>query len=408
MVDLHFNYKDLFRSARLAFSIQRVWINFVGLAMGYALYLVLTYLSFLSAGKTFIAMWDRFGLFPCLFSAGGPWYSFIIYIIAVLVLLAFILLTNTAVSRAVYMNLKGETFYTWKEALKFAFKKWASVIGAPVAIVGIIIFFVIGAVVMALIGKIPYFGTIFTSLMTLFYMGSGLFVFFLTLVLGVALFFVPAIIATTNEDGFEAVFQSFSISTGQPWRLIGYGVVVAVLEMLAFVLLAFSVKEAWYIYSLIFQNVMGESFAKMGQQALYYVQYVLALSRNIIDYLFGGFAGSFYFSHDFFSVPDMGVWMKICSYIFAIFMLMVGGLVVSFAWATGNAGLTLMYLVMRKKHDGENLLERKDEEEEEEEEEEKEEKEEESGEEKKEAKEETKENEEKPAGEEKSDEDKKE
>lgn len=403
MVELHFNYKDMFRSARLAFSIQRVWINFIGLAMGYALYLVLTYLSFLAAGKTFISMWTRFGLFPCLFSTGGPWYSFIIYIVAVLMLLAFILITNTAVSRAVYMNLKGETFYTWKEALKFAFKKWASVIGAPVAIVGIIIFFVIGAAVMALIGKIPYFGEIFTSVLTLFYMGSGLFVFFLTLVLGVALFFVPAIIATTNEDGFEAVFQSFSISTGQPWRLIGYGVIVAVLEMSAFVLLAFSVKEAWYIYSLIFQNVMGETFAQLGQQALYYVQYVLALSRNIIEYLFGGFAGSFYFSHDFFSVPDMGVWMKICSYIFAIFMLIAGGLVVSFAWASGNAGLTLMYLVMRKKHDGENLLERKDEEEEEEEE-----KAEESGEDKTEEKEETKENEEKTSEEGKSGEDKKE
>ena len=403
MVELHFNYKDMFRSARLAFSIQRVWINFIGLAMGYALYLVLTYLSFLAAGKTFISMWTRFGLFPCLFSTGGPWYSFIIYIVAVLMLLAFILITNTAVSCAVYMNLKGETFYTWKEALKFAFKKWASVIGAPVAIVGIIIFFVIGAAVMALIGKIPYFGEIFTSVLTLFYMGSGLFVFFLTLVLGVALFFVPAIIATTNEDGFEAVFQSFSISTGQPWRLIGYGVIVAVLEMSAFVLLAFSVKEAWYIYSLIFQNVMGETFAQLGQQALYHVQYVLALSRNIIEYLFGGFAGSFYFSHDFFSVPDMGVWMKICSYIFAIFMLIAGGLVVSFAWATGNAGLTLMYLVMRKKHDGENLLERKDEEVEEEEE-----KAEESGEDKTEEKEETKENEEKTSEEGKSGEDKKE
>ncbi len=385
MVELHFNYKDLFRSARVAFSLQRVWINFLGLVMGYGIYLVLTYVSLVLAGQSFLAMWDRFGLFPCLFAlGGGPWYSYVIYIIGLLALVAFVLLTNTAVSRAVYMNLKGETFYTWKEAFGFAFKKWGSVLGAPVAIIGIIIFFVVGAIVMGLIGRIPYVGEFATAFLTLFYMGSGLFVFFLVLVLGVALFFVPSIIATTNEDGFEAVFQSFSISTGQPWRIIAYGIVVAVIEILAFVILAFSVKQAWFIYSELFTLAMGDKFVDLGQQALYYTQYVLAPTRVWLEYVFGDFVGAFYFSKDFFPVMDLALWMKICAYIFAIFMLAVGGLVVSYAEATGNAGVTLAYLVMRKKHDGENLLERKEEEEEELTTEEEEKKEEEKAEEKKE------------------------
>ena len=373
MVELNFNYKDLFRSARLAFSIQRIWINFFGLSMGYFCYLFFTYLSLWTANQSLSAMWARFGLFPCLFSLGGPWYSYVIYIFAVVALLAFFMLTNTAVSRAVYMNLKGETFYTWKEAFKFAFKKFSSILGAPVAIIGIMVFLAIGGAVMALIGKIPYAGELITVCFTFFYMGAGLFIFFLSLVLIVALFFVPAIIATTNEDGFEAVFQSFSIATGQPWRILGYGAVVCAIELLAFVLMAFSVKEAWNIYSLIFINVMGDKFATIGQQALYYVEYTLALSRNWIDFAFGDLSASFYFSKNFISVPEMDLWTTICSYIFAVFMLIAGGVVVAFAEATGNAGLTLMYLVMRKKHDGENLLERKDDEEEEEEKEEKEE-----------------------------------
>jgi hypothetical protein len=294
MVELHFNYKDLFRSARVAFSLQRIWINFLGLLMAYGFYLVFTYVSLMVAGKSFLAMWERFGLFPCLFSVGGPWYSFVLYIIGLLGLVAFLLLTNTAVSRAVYMNLKGETFYTWKEAFGFAFKKWASVLGAPVAILGIIVFFVIGALVMGLFGRIPYVGEFVTAFLTLFYMGSGLFVFFLVLVLGVAFFFVPAIIATTNEDGFEAVFQSFSIATGQPWRIIAYGVVVAVIEVLAFVILAYSVKQAWFIYSGLFGLAMGDKFMQLGQQALYYTQYVLAPTRVWFDYLFGDFASVFY------------------------------------------------------------------------------------------------------------------
>ena len=361
MVTLQNNFKDLFRAGRVAFSLQRVWINFFGLAIGYGVYLIFTYLSFLTAGKTFLAMWDRYGLFPCLFGNEYPWFSWAIFIIGSLLLLMMVLVTNTAVSRAVYMNLKGETFYTWKEAYKFAMKNMASILGAPVAIGGVIILFVIGALVMGLVGKIPFVGELITSTMTLFYMGAGLFVFFLGLVLVIALILVPSIIATTDEDGFEAVFQSFSLSTGQPVRLITYLFIVCAIEFLAFCIMAFSAKEAWFIYSDLFAISMGDKFTQIGQQAMYYTQYTLAASRPWIDYYLQDLSGFVYFSKDFIPVADLSAWSTFCSYIFAIFLLMVGGLVVAYAEATGNAGLTLMYLVMRQKHDGENLLERKEE-----------------------------------------------
>ncbi len=369
MVKLHFNYKDLFRSARLAFSLQRVWINFLGLVIGFLTYDVLTYVSFLVAGRGFVPMWERFGLFPCLYGIGGPWYSWLIFWIGVILLIAILLLTNTAVSRAVYMNLKGETFYTWKEAFGFALKRWGSVLAAPTAIIGIIAFFVAGALIMGLLGRIPYVGELGTAFMTIFYMGSALFVFFLVLVLIVALFFVPSIIATTNEDAFEAVFQSFSISTGQPWRIIGYGIVVGVIEILAFVILAWAVKEAFLIFNFLFVVGMGHKFLDLMNNGLALVQSWVYPTLNWIQYAFGNLSQYFYFARDF--VPkDVPVVMEISAWIFAISMLAVGALVVAYAEATGNAGITLMYLVMRKHQDDENLLERKEEEEEEEEEEE--------------------------------------
>lgn len=367
MVKLHFDYRDLFRSARLAFSIQRVWINFVGLVIGFLLYDIFTYVSFLTAGKGFIPMWERFGLFPCLFGIGGPWYSWVLFWIGVVVLVAIILLTNTAVSRAVYMNLKGETFYTWKESFGFALKRWGSTLAAPTAIIGIILFFAIGAIIMGLLGRIPYVGELGTGLMTIFYMSSALFVFFLILVLIVALFFVPSIIATTNEDAFESVFQSFSISTGQPWRIIGYGIVVFVVEVLGFVILAWAVKEAFLIFNFLFVVGMGAKFVDLMNNGMALVQSWVYPTVNWIQYAFGDFSRYFYFARDF--VPkEVPVVMEISAWIFAISMLAVGGLVVSYASAIGNSGVTLMYLVMRKHQDDENLLERKEEEEEEEEE----------------------------------------
>jgi len=369
MVRLHFDYRDMFRSARLAFSIQRVWINFVGLVIGFLSYDIFTYVSFLAAGKGFVPMWERFGLFPCLFGIGGPWYSWVLFWIGVVLLVAIILLTNTAVSRAVYMNLKGETFYTWKESFGFALKRWVSTLAAPTAIIGIILFFAIGAIIMGLLGRIPYVGELGTALMTIFYMSSALFVFFLILVLIVALFFVPSIIATTNEDAFESVFQSFSISTGQPWRIIGYGIVVFVVEVLGFVILAWAVKEAFLIFNFLFVVGMGAKFIDLMNNGMALVQSWVYPTINWIQYAFGDFSRYFYFARDF--VPkEVPVVMEISAWIFAISMLAVGALVVSYASAIGNSGVTLMYLVMRKHQDDENLLERKEEEEEEEEEEE--------------------------------------
>ena len=365
MVKLHFDYRDLFRSARLAFSIQRVWINFIGLFFGFLLYDVLTYVSFLTASKGFIPMWERFGLFPCLFGIGGPWYSWVIYAIGVLLLIAIVLLTNTAVSRAVYMNLKGETFYTWKEAFGFSLKRWGSVLAAPTAIIGIIVFFGVGAIIMGLLGRIPYVGELGTGLMTLFYMSSSLFVFFLILVLFVAFLFVPSIIATTDEDAFEAVFQSFSISTGQPWRIIAYGVVVAAIEILGFVILAWAVKEAFLIFNFLFLIGMGDKFSDLMNNGMALIQGWVYPTLNWIQYAFGDMSRYFYFARDF--VPkELSAVMQISAWFFAVLMGVVGGLIVSYAEAIGNSGLTLVYLIMRKHQDDENLLERKEEEEEEE------------------------------------------
>ncbi|GBE28450.1 hypothetical protein BMS3Bbin03_02389 [bacterium BMS3Bbin03] len=365
MVKLHFDYRDLFRSARLAFSIQRVWINFIGLFFGFLLYDVLTYVSFLTASQGFIPMWERFGLFPCLFGIGGPWYSWVIYAIGVLLLIAIVLLTNTAVSRAVYMNLKGETFYTWKEAFGFSLKRWGSVLAAPTAIIGIIVFFGVGAIIMGLLGRIPYVGELGTGLMTLFYMSSSLFVFFLILVLFVAFLFVPSIIATTDEDAFEAVFQSFSISTGQPWRIIAYGVVVAAIEILGFVILAWAVKEAFLIFNFLFLIGMGDKFSDLMNNGMALIQGWVYPTLNWIQYAFGDMSRYFYFARDF--VPkELSAVMQISAWFFAVLMGVVGGLIVSYAEAIGNSGLTLVYLIMRKHQDDENLLERKEEEEEEE------------------------------------------
>jgi len=188
---------------------------------GYLGYVVLTYVSLLVAGRNFGVFWSRFGLLPSVVGLHLPWYSWIIFAAGVFFLLFSWLVTSTGVARAVYMNLKGNNFYTWKEAFTFALKKkGGSVVSTPIAIFAIAFFLGLGGVVVGLLGRIPYVGELGISLFSTIWFMASIFLVFVVLALGVSLLLTPAILATTDDDAFEGIFQSFSTLYSQPWRLI--------------------------------------------------------------------------------------------------------------------------------------------------------------------------------------------
>ena len=212
MVSMRFDFRDIFKAARVAFSFQRLWIQFFGFSIGYLCYIIFTYLSLILSGKDFGVIWSRFGLFPTV--AGYPlhWTSWILFGVGCFILFFAWLVTATAVARAAYMHLKGNTFYTWKEAIAFALKKkGGSVVSTPIAILLIAVFTALGGVVVGLLGRIPVVGELGISFFAVIWFLSSLFIVFVILALFVSLLLGPAIIATTDDDAFEGIFQSFSI-----------------------------------------------------------------------------------------------------------------------------------------------------------------------------------------------------
>jgi hypothetical protein len=371
MKQLHFNFKDIFRSARLAFSIQRIWLNGLGLLAGYLLYLIISYISLLVGGYTFSTIWSKFGLLPCAFAMTVPWYSILLDILALLVFLAVILLTNTAVSRVVYMTLRDELFYTWSQALKFAWKKWISSLGAILTFLFIIAFFVIGGLVMAFIGRIPFVGEIGTVLFTIPYIFAALLLFFICLSFGVALFFVPAILATSDEDALGGVFQSFSITFNQPWRILVYLSLLGVVYVLGVFLFAVVMKIAYHIFMTLFSLGMGDKITQVQQQALHVLDRALPVVYTWAHSLPGSLGGWIYLNNPHPIAADMPFSIVLSGYIFGIFLLFLAGVVLAYGEAIGNAGLTIIYVILYKLQEKESLLEREDEELKEEEEEEK-------------------------------------
>ncbi len=367
MLKMNFNYTDIFRAPRIALSIQKLWIQLVGLFTGMFFYILLSYAGFLLSGASLADSWEKFGLLPCLFATGEayPWYAWAAYFVGSLILVLAVLVTNTAVSRATYMDIKGNNFYNWREAFAFAMRKSVSVILTPLSVIILAGLFIFGIYILGLLGKIPVVGELGISLFTIIWFLLSLLLLFFFVVACIAAIIAPAIIATTDEDAFEAVFQSFVLTWRQPWRLIGYQVTNLLLSVVAVGILAFVVKESFFILNALFANFMGADYSNLANNGQGMVQSWLLMAQPIVESIYKDCSTFVFFSREFLMIPasDLSGSVVISSYFYAISLLFIIGFVVSYGLSAFNAGSTLTYIVLRKIKDDENLLERTDKEE---------------------------------------------
>jgi hypothetical protein len=361
MTELKFNAEDLFRSNRIALSIQRIWLQFIGLVVGYLGYYGFTVASFLMAGYSYSQVASEFGLFPCLFAVkvNPPLISKIVFGCGCFYLTVVFLVGNIAVSRATFMAMKGRSFYTWREALVFALRKSGSAVLTPLGIAVIIMVFILSACLFGLFGRMPYVGELGISFFALIWMIAALLMVFFLIVAAASVLLAPAILATTNEDAFEAIFQSFSTIWSQPWRVVFYESIVCGLSAVGFVILAILVKSSFLVMNFLFLFSMGDKFERLAAQGQFLLHSWTAPLDAAAQKLFGDFARHFYFTRDFAAL-QLPLTEQVSAYFFAINALIVAGLVFSYLLATFNTGNTIMFLILRKVRDGENLLTRQE------------------------------------------------
>lgn len=368
MLSLRFDFRDLFKAPRLAFSLQRIWIMLVALGTGLILYNLFTYIALLMGGLNLTDAWQRFGILPCLFMERTlfPWYVWLVHALGVIALLITFLFANTAAARAVYMSAKGEHFYSWRQSFAFAHKKISAVLLTPVSLLTLLALMVLGSLLLGLAGKIPYAGELVVSLFMLFWFVFALLMIFFACVFWFSLFYAPAVIATTDEDAFESVFQLFSLSWNQPLRLLIYSFLSIFIALAAMGILSFFVKRSVGLSNALLGAFMGSNFLDLANNGQALVQAWTVMSEDLIFDMFRGFTPYLYFSQEFFYLPVHELarpTVSIGGYFYAISLLFLGSWVVAYGFSTLATAHTLAYLVMRKKKDDQNLLERIDKEE---------------------------------------------
>ena len=358
---LYFNYKDIFRAPRIALSGKKIWIYLKFNVKGYIVYFLSNYLGFLLAGQSLKDTWLSQGLYPCLYYMEAPWYALFLFWIGIIYWIKAILYASTAVSRVTYKQLKGDEFYSVKDSSIFLKKHWHAIIFSPIAIVLTLLFFFTLASIFALLGKIPYLGELFFALTYMIYFFGSIFTIFTAIVLITSIVYNASIIGTLEEDTMGTVFNSYSITWTQPWRMISYHLILIPLSYLATQIFTWSIYGSFKLINLVFGHefLMGNKLTKIVGTAANYVW-----PKDISIYLHGD---NYSFFYDFF-IPNSQHYSLngvecFAAIIIGLFLFIITLSIVSYYFSIISVGETLMFAIYKQKSDDYNILKRKDEEE---------------------------------------------
>lgn len=179
----------------------------------------------------------------------------------------------------------------------------------------------------------------------------------------------PSIATLYEEDTMGVVFQSYSITWSQPWRLLIYNSI-----LFPIILFSFSVFSWFWLNSLgfiifIFGNkiTLSDLFLNSSNYAI-----KLVTPTSLIDFI-NQFNLNFSFELDsVFLFPifeNMNInnleisSLSFSGLILAIFYFLIGLSMLAYSLTIFSVGQAIMFIIFKMKSDDDNILERKDQEE---------------------------------------------
>ncbi|MFC1565788.1 hypothetical protein ACFL4B_02465 [Candidatus Neomarinimicrobiota bacterium] len=361
-IKLYFDIRDIFRSPRLALSGKKIWIFLKANLFGFAIYWILSYIAILLSGSNFNDALNNFGLYPCIFSVdNASLISHIIYWIGIAIWIISIFFACTAVSRITYKQLKGDDFYSVADARNFVKNHRYPIILSWISIILIAGFFILGAIIFALIGKIPYIGELLFALLYIVYFFGSVFTVYTLVVLITSLIYSPAIVATMEEDTMGTVFQSYSITWSQPWRLILYHLILLPISVIGLTIF----KWFWFTGYKLINIIFGADWLMSLK-----LHNIVGWATDLVNPQFGfcKFANcSTSVENTAFLSFQGGTVLSSTEYIagtivaLILFILLLS--IVSYGLSILSVGETIMFTIFKKKSNDENILDRNDEDE---------------------------------------------
>lgn len=358
MLKLYFDYRDVFRAARLGFSPKKMWVMFCGLLLGFVVYGIMGFLAHAAAGRSLSDAWAMFGLVPLPWTDFGFW-AWLLWGVGALLFAIIMMLASAMAAKITAEQLSGNEFFEVKEAVKFLKESWKSVLGAPLVIILFVVFLLICGAILGLWGRIPFIGHLTVSLLALPIYFVCLFIAFLLVALAVALWYVPVIVGSTKSDTFDSLFEAFSAITSQPWRLVVYTALLKLVALAGFMVFAWFTMAALGIAFQVLALAMGQKFMDIALSgvALYTPPAFLNAMIGAMNAGLVGFGGI----PPLAPCSDLGWAGHISAFIMGMSLNIVRLIVLSYAASAFVVGQTIIYGIIVMKRDERNIFERKEE-----------------------------------------------
>ena len=348
-MNLFFDIRDLFKAPRLALSGKKIWIFIIGNLAGFIIYWLFSYISLILTGVTFLDALKEYGFQPYLFNTELEWYAWVTYFIGIVAWVIAIYLANTSVSRLTFKQLKGDYFFSTKDAWRYTKKHWHPIVFTPITFILIILFFILFASLFALLGVIPYIGEFLFAIPYLFYFFGSIFTIYTLIVFLVSLFYIPTIVGAYEEDTMGSIFQSYAITWSQPWRIIIYNLVLIPLMIISVLIFGYFFETGIRLMNSVFGNdlLMGQKYSD-----------IVNFSGNLVQLEWLSFI--FNFNLPEISEP-LSLFGSFAGIILAISFFLIILSIISYALSILSVGHTLMFIIFKKLSDDDDLLSRKDE-----------------------------------------------
>ena len=368
---LNYNYTDIFRAPRLALSGKKILFLIKGNLFGYIAYFIFSLISLLSTGMSAQEIISKYGLYPCLFGHQAEWFSWLIYFFGISIWFFALMLSLTGVCRIFLKQLKGNDFFSGKDASKFVFKHRYAAVLTPITIFLIIIFFFFLAFLFALVGKIPIIGELSLGVLYIFYFLGSIFTILSGFVLVSSFLFTPSIVGLYEEDTMGSVFQTYSITFSQPWRILFYNIILTILIFIGIEIYSWVCLSSIGLISYVFgQNVfMGDQFSVIHNYSLSavfpniivdtFVHYKTLILEKIN--LNSGIPLLFRPSTNLAGLNDLSLIKIISSILLSIVYFTIALSVFSYGLAMLAVGQSLMFVTFKKLSDEDDLIFRADE-----------------------------------------------
>jgi hypothetical protein len=220
---LRFDCRDVASCARLGLSARKMWSGFKSLLLSWLVWDFFVYLGFLAAGEDMGARWNLSVLLPL--PGGLFWHSAIaiaLLAIGCILILTVLMRGSMKICRLAFEQIRGDAFYSESEASAFARGHSSPLILVPLMLAFLLVILLAKGAVLGLISRIPAAGPVLTALLALPLWSAMLLAVLTAAALILSIMLLPAIIASTKGDTFESVFELFSTMTSQSWRVFLY------------------------------------------------------------------------------------------------------------------------------------------------------------------------------------------